>query len=291
VKKVVSIAAFGSGDKYLQYLPAFVIAHHNLFPADDGWELRLHLGGDVDEKWQQLARAYAHQGLLVIVDKQPEPLTKAMLWRLEPAFDAAVDFVFCRDLDAAPLPRDRAVCDQFIASGCHVHTVHDNPYHVGMMGGLCGFHARAFREVTGWRSLVDVENTAKETREGWATHGTDQLVLNRCLLTNPAVRLLEHRYNGWSGGPGKHPARAAGHYQCQAWSTPIPDEGPRALWENKVHPWLVQKEVDEADRLATHMGAPGYDHVAALEFWYRHGSSMVSQRVIAAHEDGYATAG
>jgi hypothetical protein len=280
--KVVSIAAFGSGDKYLKYLPSFVLAHNNLFPMDEDWHLWLQLGSDVDDKWQALARAYQAAGLLTIWTRTPEPLTKAMLWRLAPAFNQQVDYVFCRDLDALPVPRDRAVCDQFIASGCFVHTVHDNLHHVGLMGGLCGFHAPAFREVTGWKSLEDVTRVAAETDAAWSQHGTDQLVLNRLVLTNDAVRLLEHRFNGWHGGPGVHAARPAGQYQCQAWSTPIPDEGPREMWANKVHPWLSRRTIDDADRLAAHMGSAGYDHEAARFFWMQHGDSRVSELMRAA---------
>lgn len=273
--KVVSIAAFGKGDKYLKYLPAFVIAHANLFPAEEDWQLRLQLGTDVAKVHRTLARAYHEVGLLTLTEREPEPLTKAMLWRMAPVFDGASDFVFCRDLDAAPLPRDRAVCEQFISSGCFVHTVHDNVHHIGIMGGLCGFLARAFREVSGWRSLEDMYNSAGETQEGWAKHGTDQNVLNRHILNNPAMKLLEHRFSGWSGGP-YGTARNAGVYNCKAWSMPIPNTGISAL---------TPEIAAIADRLATHMGAPGYDHDNAIRFWATHGKKDIVDRMLRVEKD------
>ena len=272
----VSLALFGLGDKYAQYLRAFVIAHANLFPQHQdggGWHLRVHYSDDVDARWLDLLDRYACKGLLSTVRMEKRPLTAAMLWRLAPCFYPDFRYVFCRDLDALPTPRDRAVCDQFIASGCMVHTVHDNQYHVGMMGGLCGFFAPALREVMGWKNLNDVYQNARDAQ--WGMHGVDQNVLNQLVAGNSAVKLLESRFAGWHAGPGVHAARGPGHYPCQAWSTPVPDVGTSAL-----SPELSAR----ADRLANHMGAAGYDHEAARKFWMTNGDAEVTRRVFEAEE-------
>lgn len=253
-KKIVSIALFGEGEKlehYGRFLPTFALAHANLFPESEGWVLELHLDVKLaGSYYARLAYELEDRGILTWQFMTTAPLTQAMLWRMRPVFDKGNDFVFCRDLDALPTPRERTVCDQFMKSGCYLHTILDNRLHVGVMGGLCGFHAPSFREVTGWRTLADLYAAAGPS--AWATHGTDQTVLNRLLLSNPAMRLLEHRFNGWHGGPGKFRPHEAASYACQAWSMPIPDglESQR-----------------EADMLANHMGAAGYGIDKARAYW------------------------
>lgn len=269
MKKVISIALFGEGDNYAQYLPAFVRAHLNLFPLDEGWNLRVHYDDVVAaNRWGAYLERLAHEGLVELAPMGPAILTKAMLWRMTPVFDVASDYVFCRDLDAPPMPRDRACCDAFIFSGAVVHTIHDNQQHVGIMGGLCGFKAADFRATTGIRSLDSLYQCAQQTVEQWGKHGTDQMVLNRLLLRLGGPTLLEHRFNGWFGGPGVQPARAAGVYACEAWSTPTPNEGVH-WFETAVG--RVGFAATDADRLANHLGAAGYDHEAAKRWWDEHG--------------------
>lgn len=266
--KVVSVALFGEGhEKYAQYLPAFVIGTLNLFPLDEGWLVRVYVDPIVAaSKYGRFLLLLHQEGLIYLQGMGPAPLTKAMLWRLAPVFDPSVDFVFCRDLDAAPMPRDRACCDAFVRSGCHVHTVHDNVAHEGIMGGLCGFRAREFRRVTGWESLDDLYRAAGQV--DYTRHGTDQIALNDLLLSARGPLLLEHRYAGWAGGrPGVNPPREAGKYMCEAFSTPVPDEGSR-----EIDPGIRA----EADRLGAHLGCACYDHQAAIEFWHRCGRRPVS---------------
>lgn len=287
MKKVISIALFGEGDKYAQFLPAFVRAHHNLFPKDDGWELRVHVD-DTPSVGRCLFR-YFDAGLLTVVlasHAGKTPLTKAMLWRMAPVFDTAVDFVFCRDLDSPPMPRDRACCDEFMRAAektkCCVHTIHDNLMHEQIMGGLCGFHAPAFRAVTGWKTLDDLYAAAKTTDVEWATHGVDQIVLNRLLLRFGGPRLFEHRFNGWHAGPARHPIRGVGKYPCGGVSAPVPN-----LWP--AHPGVADAAsiehaaglMEQGDLLGNHLGCAGYDHEAARRFWDAHGNPFVAAKVAA----------
>lgn len=90
------------------------------------------------------------------------------------------------------------------------------------------------------------------------------------------MKLLEHRYSGWSAGP-YGVARPPGTYPCQAWSMPIPNEGPILG---------VTSELSRAaDLLANHMGAPGYDHDAAARFWATHGKKDIVERMLRAEKD------
>ncbi len=287
MKKVISIALFGDGDKYAQYLPAFVRAHLNLFPVEDGWRLRVHIDDTVfgNEHGRYLARLFG-AGLVDVARMGSAALTKAMLWRMAPVFDDGVDFVFCRDLDAPPMPRDRACCVEFIRAAdktrCAVHTVHDNLMHEGIMGGLCGFHAPALRAVTGWRSLDDLYAAAQTTDVEWARHGVDQLVLNRLLLRFGGPRMFEHRFAGWHGGAGKHPARGIGKYACGGVSAPVPNAGTNHPGVHNVSNISHAAEmIAQSDLLGNHLGCAGYDHVAARKFWDAHGDAGVAAKVAA----------
>lgn len=275
MKKAVSIALFGDNwFNYAQYSHAFVLAHLNLFPITDGWTLCVYLDDVVSSgKYGKFFRVLADAGLVQVSNMGSAILTKAMLWRMAPVFDGNFDYVFCRDLDACPMPRDRAVCDQFIGSGLVVHTCHDSRSHAGIMGGLCGFKAAEFRDKTNIRSMSDLYETAAKTDAEWSIHGTDQNVLARIVDKTDGPSLLEHRYGGWTAGaPGKTD-RVAASYFCPAWSTPTPDVGVSKLANDlSVH----------ADRLAGHLGAAGYDHEAAVKFWNENGDQDVAVKVVEA---------
>jgi hypothetical protein len=217
----------------------------------------------------KLLAALAACGLIDLRSMGEAPLTKAMLWRVAAAFDPDVSYVFCRDLDSPPMPRDRACMEQFIFSEAAVHTIHDAPVHIGIMGGLCGFRARAFRELTGINSLDALYKWAGNV--DWARHGTDQNVLNSLVRARPRLTLLEHRYAGWYNGPGVKKEQERGAYGCLAYSTKVPDVG--YLWTTD------ERASDQADRLGAHLGCAGYDHHAARTFWEKHGDPDIAQLV------------
>ncbi len=273
MRKVVSIAVFGESEKYSQYLPAFVRGHLNLFPQSEGWELHVHVDETVlnGNHSSFLWKLYESDLIDLQIIWGHALLTRAMLWRMVPVFESGVDYVFCRDIDACPAPRDRRCCDEFIASGCDVHTVHDNVMHTGIMGGLCGFRTEGFRRATGLDSLDALYRLAGRSDEEWAQHGTDQNVLNWLLLRQGGPRLLEHRFAGWEAGQaGRQRPREASVYPNEAWSTSVPDSGTSHLFAS---------DGVEADRLAAHLGSAGYDHVAACRFWDEHGDPEVTRLV------------
>ena len=281
MKRIVSIALFGDGDKYAQYFYAFVLAHLNLFPLRDGWTLRVYMDDTAaNGAVGRGARRLEHEGLIEYRYMGPSRnasgkllLTKCMLWRCAPVFEEDVEYVFCRDLDAAPMPRDRAVCEQFIASKAALHTVHDNLAHAGVMGGLCGFYAPEFRKLTGLRSLEDLYAFGNKRDDDWALHGTDQMVLNKMTQVFRLMTLLEHRFNGWTEGRPSAHRREASAYECVGYSTPMVDSG---RWDQKIYAPLL---CATADRLANHLGAAGYDHAAARKFWEMHGDEALAKVV------------
>ena len=272
MKKVISVALFGPGDRYAQYLPALALGHLNLYPRDEDWSLRVHVGC-VEDRWIKFLSRLCREKLIEITFMHPWEVGKceAMLWRLEPLFDPGVDYVFCRDLDAPPMPRDRACMEQFIRSEAMMHTVHDAPVHVGVMGGLCGFRVAELRRATDWKALADVYRSAGDDVD-WSRHGADQDVLNRLVFghDHTSLTLLEHRYAGWHCGPRERRRALPGSYRCQSWSAPVPDDGYRS------HPLDL---VREADLLGAHLGCADYDYTAARAFWEEHGDPAIARLV------------
>ncbi|MES2179823.1 MAG: hypothetical protein V4550_18325 [Gemmatimonadota bacterium] len=290
MKKVVSIALFGdatrkdgSGQNYHAYLQTFVLAHANLFPREQGWALHVHIDDTTlaGEYGRILARM-KYEGLLELATMGAAVLTHSMLWRMAPVFEPGIDYVFCRDIDCIPMPRDRAVCDVFIASNCAAGVIHDSSSHTGIMGGLCHFQTAAFKNATKLSSLDDLYMFAAKSEREWAQHGTDQHVLNRLIDRPDGPTLLEHRYNGWHAGPGKYPARKAGVYRCRSWSSPMPDKG-KSWFSHEAQMQMSQPPVlsllEQADLLANHLGAAGYEIERARAFWEQHGDPTITKLV------------
>lgn len=302
MKKVVSLALFGENTRYAAYIGAFVRAHLTLFPQAEGWQLHIM----VDEhNVLPLLTEMAMEGLLAGLTVMPDaaPLTKAMLWRLLPIWQITpwdVDYVFCRDVDALPTPRDRAACDRFIASGCDVHAVHDSRSHDGVMGGLSGYAAAAFREGTKIESLEALYTLANRTDEEWAVHGTDQHVLNALVLGWGAERggrdaalyergkklaLFEHRWAGWAGGkPGVDPGRKPSPRACV--SEAVPDCTEIDFWKSLTEcagcvevVEVVDNLNGEADALSSHLGAAGFDIDRAIAFYDEYGDPEMMRLV------------
>lgn len=272
MKKVVSIALFGAGEEYSKYFPAWVRAFLNLHYADEGWRLRVHCdAAAANTACGRTITRLAAKGLIDVAFMGQAPLCKAMLWRLSPVFEKDTEYVWCRDLDCLPMPRDRACMEQFMRSGATVHTVHDAPVHLGVMGGLCGFHAPGWKATTGFQSLEQVFAYGDQLSLNWERKGADQALLNVICLCRTGGPLLEHRYHGWCEGPATKPDRQPGNYACQAYSAPTPNVGLSNLPAKDL--------CDTADRLAAHLGAPGFDHEAALAFWKANGNPLIEDAI------------
>lgn len=257
MNKVISLALFDGPTPvdaswrvpYIQFLPAFVRAHHELFPVEEGWELVIHTDTHADQ--HRLLRCYEEAGLLRTQPMEPVPLTKAMLWRMMPVLDFQLgdghhcdtEVVFCRDIDSLPTPRDKKCCDDFLASNASAHTILDSPYHANMMGGLCGFKTEEFRQETGIQTLADLYAMAGDV--DWDARGTDQQVLNEQVA--PKMKILQH-------GVGQGPRGSF----IQARSIPLLADSP-------------------ANALTAHMGAAGFDVGAAVTYYDALGGRVIDR--------------
>ena len=193
-KHVISLSVFGPGGEhgYWRHLPTVIRAYLVLFP---GYEIRIHHDDWIYRaEYGDVLHGLERRGLVKLVrmatDGIAEGKCKAMLWRLAPCWDPEVDYVFCRDVDSLPTWRDRMVCEEFVASGCMVGTIHDDPQHVGIMGGLCHVGAKEIRNSL--HSFDDFIAMAGFTVEEWAVHGADQRYLNDVVRWAGGKNILEH---------------------------------------------------------------------------------------------------
>lgn len=118
---------------------------------------------------------------LTIRVKEDDPLCKAMLWRMEPIFTQDVSHVLCRDTDALGTYREAVAVQQWIESGECCLSLHDNPAHSGLMGGMVGFNTSKFKAYSGlnsWSEMVAGFDLSKR--------GSDQHLLNQRIL--PKIR-------------------------------------------------------------------------------------------------------
>lgn len=279
-RRVISLSVFNDGP-YWQYLGAFVRAHHALFPR---YELRIHHDEAIFRTpYGGSLFGLAAQGLVRLVympSRSGQGKCERMLHRLAPAWDSDAEYVFARDLDALPTWTERRAVEEFIASGLELHTIHANPAHCGIMGGLCGVSAAALRRLA--PTFEEFVALAKFSDERWAEHGADQDHLNNHVA--PHLSVFEHslieqyREDGqtrlyrkpqdWAGG-GKH-------HVSERFATETTD----LSW-----PDVAAEAQAGADGLIAYPGVAGYDHAAATVFYDRHCPVIEAIRV-AEHDAG-----
>ena len=202
LKKVISLAWFESDpdrvDVYGNYIPLLLMGYWVAFP---GYQVRLHTNLDLDKVTHgDLLRAAdiltPDRELFKLVHvEQDDPLCKAMLWRLLPLFDDDVDYVFCREMDAVPRIKEREACEDFIKTGFALHSINDNKAHIGMMGGLCGFQVKGFREHIPYDTWDDMITDAPSDLD-WLKHLADQSFLNARIWWSLQDSTLLHRFAG-----------------------------------------------------------------------------------------------
>lgn len=271
-KRVVSLAVWGTGG-YWRYLGAFVRAHHTLFP---GYELRIHHDDDIYRSPYGGALHGLHaRGLVKLVLMPSRPgigKCAKMIWRLAPAWDVSVEYVFSRDLDALPTWRERRATEEFLISASRSETeawtIHDSLSHAGMMGGLCGFRAASLRALA--PTFEDFVAGAAFDDVRWNTHGADQDYLNGKVVLG--MKVFEHSIFRWFEEDGVTRryrnatdwSNAGVRNQSVRFATEI---APAQSWLEEMIPQVVR---ENSDSLINHLGSAGYDHERAIAFYNVH---------------------
>jgi hypothetical protein len=260
MRNVISLALFGQDSKYSQYLSSVTRAWKALLPDFEIWVHHDDLA-KMSSYWPFL-QALAERQVIKPVAMGTAPLTKAMLWRIAPLWEPEVEYVFARDIDALPTPRERECMVRFMASGLVVSEIHDHNQHCLLMGGLCGFHAPKFRTVMGGRfpDLQAFYRLANFTNEQWEKHGYDQHALNRIVAPTMSKQgfIYEHRWSGWAEGKPGPPSGRTATYRGGI-SEPVPD----VVTVLERSPGWVHR----AEQLVHHLGQAGYDQQRAVDFY------------------------
>lgn len=239
--KVISYSLFGAGkprnansydfESYLRGLAINIRMNRLLFP---GWKIHLHCDPLTIETWGKLF----DQLPITVFMCDPDPLTKAMLWRLHPCFNPEIEYMVCRDLDGPPTYREAQCVQYWVSSGKAAHAITDSISHtVAMMGGMVGFIPKWFTMRTkaqNWHQMIN------ETPYDWNRKGADQDFLNQRVypcFAQPGDDSITQHY--MLGMPNTFLAD---------WHNSVPDiEVPG-----------VPEEMKESNLTAGHIGAAGF---------------------------------
>lgn len=173
-------AGAGRGVFFRGYLPALIRAHRSVYPD---WEMRIYHDERVTV-WDyfHILERMRDLHMLALVPMGPAPsLCGGMLWRLHPAFDPAVSYVICRDIDSMSTPRERRAVDRWIASGKPLHSMQDSQSHSScrIMGGMLGFRADFMQQV--YPAPDALKAAMASTGIDFNQHGADQRFLTNQL--------------------------------------------------------------------------------------------------------------
>lgn len=201
--KVISYSLFGYDkerqencfdfNSYLRGLMINMRLSKLLFPE---WKVFLYVDNGT---YQGLKGLFDSIHSLEVVICEDAPLTKAMLWRLKPAYDNRVERFICRDLDSPLTYRDAQAVKEWELSPKASHAITDSVSHtIPMMGGMVGFVKQFFHGRTGagtWEELVG-------KMRGYERKGADQDLLGQHVYPHFAnggsSSIMQHYFLGMS---------------------------------------------------------------------------------------------
>ncbi len=111
------------------------------------------------------------------INEVTPPLCEGMLWRLKPLFMRDVSHVLCRDTDSMVTYREALVVQDWLEGDKKCLSIHDNPAHGGLMGGLVGYNTaylKAVLGVTDFQQMIEGVDLSQR--------GSDQTWMNQKIL-------------------------------------------------------------------------------------------------------------
>jgi hypothetical protein len=196
---------------------------------------------------------------LEVYVNEPEPLCKAMLWRLKPIYlmkgekdwdKPRFTHVLCRDLDS-PCTTKEAKCVQYwMNKGSAMHAITDSVSHnIPLMGGMIGIKTDMWtlRMPKTWNALLELGRGID-----YNIKGTDQTFLNQVV------------YPAWAS---KGSESITQHYLLGMANTFLND------FQNTVPEYIelgLPAELDESRDTCGHIGASGAYMTATERFLRKH---------------------
>lgn len=276
--KIISYSLFGYDkesaancfdfNSYLRGLMINIRLQQLLMPD---WKIRLHVDKSTylgfERMFELLNFNYA---IIEVVICDDAPLTKAMLWRMKPAFDHTVERFICRDIEAPLMYKDVQAITQWCNSTKAAHAITASESHnIPMMGGMIGFVQEYFQSRTGFPSWDDMVNS----QIGYETKGADQDLLNKFIYPKYAnggdSSIMQHYFKGM------YNTYLDGFLTCQC-----PQIGSH-LEDCKLNIKLdLPDEYRETDNLCGHIGAAGWYESTTFAFLKNYPSKFVAIRQI-----------
>jgi hypothetical protein len=257
MKNIISYALFGYNQTthetsfpfytYLRGLALNVRLARLLFPS---WKVRLHVDQrtyDAFERYFELMSNKEWGSIIEIVICEEAPLTKAMLWRLKPAFDPNVERFICRDLDSPLIYKDAQAVYQWVESGKAAHAITaSNSHTIPMLGGMVGF-TKYFMDKVGYRDWESMVNQMG----GYEQKGADQDFLgkfiNPCFASTDSSSIMQHYFKGFD------PIfKSDGYRTCTC-----PQLGTHAEDCPLDIDIGIDRELKDSDQICGHIGAAG----------------------------------
>lgn len=259
MKNCLSYALFGySRDKhkdcydfnsYLRYFALIIRMNKLLYP---GWETVLHVDSQTYRSQYKPYFDKLNDGRHIALTEvtATDPLCKAMLWRLKPAFSEEYNVVLCRDVDSLEHYKSRAAVELFTKNGTKtLHAMTDSISHnIPLMGGMIGVIASHFRNRSGassWDALM------RQAGNDFNKKGSDQDFLNSNLLPRVSDSMMEHYFLGM---------RQSHRGDCRIGYDIMDDvvvEG-------------IPFELKESNHLVNHIGQSGFALEPVFKFYEKH---------------------
>lgn len=188
---------------YLRGLMINIRMNRLIFPD---WKIILETDSATNQAYGKL---FSKLPIELEVNEDNTPLTKAMLWRLKPAFHPEsylgnptwkYTHVLCRDLDSPPTYRERQAVEQWIDNDKTMHAITDSVSHnLPLLGGMIGVNPTTFTERVNAQTW---DNLMKQGNYDFSIKGTDQHFLNDIVYPKVAQHgadsITQHYFNGHS---------------------------------------------------------------------------------------------
>lgn len=150
---------------------------NNLIYPD--WRTHLEVQRIIYDEFKELFDwLVENNNLSLTINEESPALCEGMLWRMKPIWTQDVSHVLCRDADAITTYKEAQYIQDWLESGIAVSSIHDNPAHGGLMGGMVGFDTASFKALTGLNCFNDMI-----ANHDLSQRGSDQHLLNGQILS------------------------------------------------------------------------------------------------------------
>ena len=253
---------FAGCDTFHSYLRGLMInvrLAKLLFPE---WKIRVHMDNATYtglQRFWELLSSNIHANEIQIVKCDDAELTKAMLWRLKPAYDKEVTMFICRDTDAPLTYRDAQAVKEWELSPKQAHAITDSVSHtIPMMGGMIGFKTKYFKDYVKQDTWLHLVNQGG----GYHVKGADQDFLGAHVYPKFAGEnssIMQHYYLGMRN------TFIDGYLTCSCVSVQGHKEDcPRNIKLN------LPDAYKETNLICGHIGAAGNYEVPTYNFLGKH---------------------